>query len=156
MYSISCLSMPPSPTGHGFLSRRCSLPSSAVLEPFSGPCSAPSWSRPWENSPSSWPATRPDSISSATDAFRSWSSRFGHPASPASRATYAAAFNQRRARRLLHGSNAVAEPLLRIVHVSKRFGGLLALDRASFVAEAGHITALIGPNGAGKTTLFSI
>jgi branched-chain amino acid transport system ATP-binding protein len=50
----------------------------------------------------------------------------------------------------------MAEPLLRVEHVSKRFGGLLALDRASFTAEAGRITALIGPNGAGKTTLFSI
>jgi branched-chain amino acid transport system ATP-binding protein len=50
----------------------------------------------------------------------------------------------------------VAEPLLRVEQVSKRFGGLLALDRASFTAEAGRITALIGPNGAGKTTLFSI
>jgi branched-chain amino acid transport system ATP-binding protein len=50
----------------------------------------------------------------------------------------------------------MAEPLLRVEHVSKRFGGLLAVDRASFAAEAGRITALIGPNGAGKTTLFSI
>jgi len=50
----------------------------------------------------------------------------------------------------------VAEPLLRVEHVSKRFGGLLALDRASFTAESGRITALIGPNGAGKTTLFAI
>jgi len=50
----------------------------------------------------------------------------------------------------------MAEPLLRVEHVSKRFGGLLALDRASFTAEAGRITALIGPNGAGKTTLFAI
>ena len=50
----------------------------------------------------------------------------------------------------------MAEPLLRVEHVSKRFGGLLAVDRASFTAEAGRITALIGPNGAGKTTLFSI
>ena len=54
------------------------------------------------------------------------------------------------------GSAAMAEPLLRVEHVSKRFGGLLAVDRASFTAEAGRITALIGPNGAGKTTLFSI
>jgi branched-chain amino acid transport system ATP-binding protein len=48
------------------------------------------------------------------------------------------------------------EPLLRIEDVSKRFGGLLAVDCASFTAEAGRITALIGPNGAGKTTLFAI
>ena len=46
--------------------------------------------------------------------------------------------------------------LLRVDEVSKRFGGLLAVDRASFVAETGRITALIGPNGAGKTTLFAI
>jgi branched-chain amino acid transport system ATP-binding protein len=50
----------------------------------------------------------------------------------------------------------MAEPLLRVEAVSKRFGGLLAVDQASFTAEAGRITALIGPNGAGKTTLFSI
>jgi branched-chain amino acid transport system ATP-binding protein len=50
----------------------------------------------------------------------------------------------------------MAEPLLRVERVSKRFGGLLAVDNASFVVEPGRITALIGPNGAGKTTLFSI
>jgi branched-chain amino acid transport system ATP-binding protein len=50
----------------------------------------------------------------------------------------------------------MVEPLLRVEQVSRRFGGLLALDRASFAAEHGCITALIGPNGAGKTTLFSI
>ncbi len=46
--------------------------------------------------------------------------------------------------------------MLRVENVSKRFGGLLAVDGASFDAQAGRITALIGPNGAGKTTLFSI
>ena len=50
----------------------------------------------------------------------------------------------------------MAEPLLRVDAVSKRFGGLLAVDRASFTADTGRITALIGPNGAGKTTLFAI
>src|SRR5882762_4157197 len=46
--------------------------------------------------------------------------------------------------------------ILRVDNVSRRFGGLLAVNKASFTAETGRITALIGPNGAGKTTLFSI
>jgi branched-chain amino acid transport system ATP-binding protein len=50
----------------------------------------------------------------------------------------------------------MAELLLRVDNVSKRFGGLLAVNGASFSAHEGRITALIGPNGAGKTTLFSI
>jgi branched-chain amino acid transport system ATP-binding protein len=50
----------------------------------------------------------------------------------------------------------VAEALLRVVDVSMRFGGLLAVNHASFGARRGDITALIGPNGAGKTTLFAI
>jgi branched-chain amino acid transport system ATP-binding protein len=50
----------------------------------------------------------------------------------------------------------MAEPLLRVERVSKRFGGVLAVNDASLTAETGSITALIGPNGAGKTTLFSI
>jgi branched-chain amino acid transport system ATP-binding protein len=50
----------------------------------------------------------------------------------------------------------MADPLLSVEEVSKRFGGLLALDRVSFTAAPRRITALIGPNGAGKTTLFSI
>jgi branched-chain amino acid transport system ATP-binding protein len=50
----------------------------------------------------------------------------------------------------------MAEPLLRVENVSRRFGGLLAVSDVSFSAEQSRITALIGPNGAGKTTLFSI
>ncbi len=46
--------------------------------------------------------------------------------------------------------------LLRVENISRRFGGVLALDRASLIAEEGQIVALVGPNGAGKTTLFAI
>jgi branched-chain amino acid transport system ATP-binding protein len=50
----------------------------------------------------------------------------------------------------------MAESLLSVERVSRRFGGLLAVNAASLSAQAGCITGLIGPNGAGKTTLFSI
>ena len=49
----------------------------------------------------------------------------------------------------------MTRPLLDVDHLTMRFGGLLAVDRLSFEAQAGHITAVIGPNGAGKTTVFN-
>jgi ABC-type branched-subunit amino acid transport system ATPase component len=46
--------------------------------------------------------------------------------------------------------------LLRIEGVSKRFGGLRAVERVSFGVHAGEIVFIVGPNGAGKTTLFNL
>jgi branched-chain amino acid transport system ATP-binding protein len=46
-------------------------------------------------------------------------------------------------------------PLLRVEHMTMRFGGLVAVNDLSFTVNGGDITALIGPNGAGKTTVFN-
>jgi len=50
----------------------------------------------------------------------------------------------------------MAEPLLRVEAMSKRFGGLLAVDRVSLEVATGEVHAVIGPNGAGKTTLINL
>lgn len=47
------------------------------------------------------------------------------------------------------------DPLLRVEHLTMRFGGLVAIDDLSFEVMRGDITAVIGPNGAGKTTVFN-
>ncbi len=46
--------------------------------------------------------------------------------------------------------------LLEVQNVTKRFGGLIAVNAVSFNVREGEILSLIGPNGAGKSTLFKL
>ena len=48
------------------------------------------------------------------------------------------------------------QPLLRIRGLSKRFGGVVAVDEVDFDVWPGQVVGLIGPNGSGKTTLFNL
>ena len=47
------------------------------------------------------------------------------------------------------------EPILKAEHMSKTFGGIIALNRVSFAVEKGEILGIIGPNGSGKTTIVN-
>jgi branched-chain amino acid transport system ATP-binding protein len=46
--------------------------------------------------------------------------------------------------------------MLELTNVTMRFGGVVAVNDASFTVNEGEIFALIGPNGAGKTTVFNM
>ena len=50
----------------------------------------------------------------------------------------------------------MSEAILQLVNVTKRFGGLVAVNSVSFDLPTARIVSIIGPNGAGKTTLFNI
>ncbi len=49
-----------------------------------------------------------------------------------------------------------ATPILEVQHLTRRFGGLRAVDDVSFAVAAGSILGIIGPNGAGKSTLINL
>jgi branched-chain amino acid transport system ATP-binding protein len=50
----------------------------------------------------------------------------------------------------------MSEPILRTEGLTKRFGGLIAVDGISFSLAGSRLRAIIGPNGAGKTTFFNL
>lgn len=49
-----------------------------------------------------------------------------------------------------------ASAILDVQGLTKKFGGIMALDKVDFSVEAGQISGLIGPNGAGKSTFFNV
>jgi branched-chain amino acid transport system ATP-binding protein len=53
-------------------------------------------------------------------------------------------------------SKNVLKPVLEVRKITRRFGGLVAVNEVSFTVNKGEIFGLIGPNGAGKTTLFNL
>ncbi|MEW1842560.1 ATP-binding cassette domain-containing protein, partial [Nonomuraea angiospora] len=46
--------------------------------------------------------------------------------------------------------------MIELQHLTKRYGGTLAVDDLSFKVEPGHVTGFLGPNGAGKSTTMRL
>jgi branched-chain amino acid transport system ATP-binding protein len=46
--------------------------------------------------------------------------------------------------------------MLTVAHLTKRFGGLIAVNGVDFMVRQGEVVSVVGPNGAGKTTLFNL
>lgn len=53
-------------------------------------------------------------------------------------------------------TSTATKTILEIQNVTKRFGGLTAVNDASFTVEQGKVTGVIGPNGSGKSTMFNL
>ena len=53
-------------------------------------------------------------------------------------------------------SGSPPPPILAVDGLTRRFGGLVAVNRCSFHVDTGRITGVIGPNGAGKSTIFNL
>lgn len=51
---------------------------------------------------------------------------------------------------------AEKEVLLKVDNITKRFGGIVAVDHVSCTVRKGEVVSIIGPNGAGKTTVFNM
>ena len=56
----------------------------------------------------------------------------------------------------MSGANGMETPVLEVRNVSKRFGGVKAVNNVSLRVMPREIVSLIGPNGAGKTTTFNL
>jgi branched-chain amino acid transport system ATP-binding protein len=50
----------------------------------------------------------------------------------------------------------MTQALLKVQNITRRFGGLVAVDNVSFDVVQGEVLTIIGPNGAGKSTLFNV
>jgi ABC-type branched-subunit amino acid transport system ATPase component/ABC-type branched-subunit amino acid transport system permease subunit len=82
--------------------------------------------------------------------------RFGVDAAPDAQTGDAPFVASARAAPAAASARQAGATLLRVEHVSKRYGGVRAVDEVSFEVREAETFGIIGPNGAGKTTLFEV